>query len=472
MEARSAFHPGLARRLTGAVLVISVAGTVLVGFAGAALAAANHSEPPYALCNVAIGKSASNIMTTIWRCTYDLNGAGAGSGVTIYDVSAAMTGGNTGTIFGPGGYSVTCPGGTGCTTDSGGLFEFTSAASGGPYGPCVTGAGAYTVGTVNTGSASTKVVFSNATGTGVAVEIGTITQSCGAPAWPTDWFDGTGPPGSETRDVSTPVATCTRVLTLVGTTATAAFKTGNTLPGAEATDTYAWVYGDGSTNGTTRNPKHTYTYADMPTGGWTATVTLTRTPATGHAFSDGVTTARTATCSLRVDFDNPSESDPLTTEPVDDTDCPTSGLGWLNPFAIVTILKCLFVPQHFGEDFGDMYDAAQSNWPFGPLLFAVNVIVQGMTGFRDGAAAAADAPNHDTGSYNGCPATSVTVDQPDNPFTGGLPLPIFCEDESAGTFGATMRIFTRVMFYVGGGFAVFRIVTGSMGSGSDEGGEE
>jgi hypothetical protein len=165
------------------------------------------------------------------------------------------------------------------------------------------------------------------------------------------------------------VTDCSRSLYQDGSTRYATFRSGTVTPLTGTTDTYSWDFGDSTTPATTATAQHTYT-ATMPSGGWTATLTVTRTGNGTTYTSDPVT----ATCALRVDWLNPNSTTPTTTTPdEEDSDCPT-GFGWLNPLAIIKTLKCLFIPSEdavnsLGNLWGDMTTKAPFSWAYEVVTF-------------------------------------------------------------------------------------------------------
>ena len=130
---------------------------------------------------------------------------------------------------------------------------------------------------------------------------------------------------------------------------------------------YQWAFGDGVSNTAGAgvfNDSHIYT-ATQPAGGWTAVLTVT-------ASGDGVTYSgtSTATCSLRVDFANPGDSQPGSANGSgsDSSNCP-SGWGWLNPAAIVAIAPCLFIPSSATTDsLGTVAAQAKNTVPFSYVI--------------------------------------------------------------------------------------------------------
>lgn len=191
-------------------------------------------------------------------------------------------------------------------------------------------------------------------------------EGCGGTtptAYPDDWFTGGQAVLPTPSDTPPP---CTRVLSQNNGSNIGSFKTNEPVDASVST-AYSWDFGDSSTDATTANPQHIFpALADMPDGGWTTTLTVTRT-------GDGITTdpgPTVATCSLRVDFLNPTQSVAAGTDQdeSDDTDCPT-GFGWINPLAILKVLKCLFIPSSesvdsLGDIWGDVTTKAPFSWAY------------------------------------------------------------------------------------------------------------
>jgi len=439
---------------------------------------------------VTLGKSASGIANAWIRCTYsvaqavaDGNTVSSGNGPIFgIDHIGTFSGGTQGTYYpAPG---TTTVGGAAMPYNGSGLYEVNPYAQGGPYGPCdATATAGMTVGTLSQNSTSSQIYLDNLTAGGGGshgprqVNIPTtVTKSCSAPAWPTSWFDGTAPPGSAAADVSPPTYTCARSFfstTAAGQSVVKFTSTRtDTSTSSAFTDTYSWAWGDGATAGTAANPKHTYP-ATVPDSGWSAVLTVTRTltSSSTHTFTDSSTTAKTTTCTLTVDPTDPTGTGLVTT---DDLDCP-SGWGWLNPAAIGTILKCLFIPQHFAEDWGTMMTAFDTHYPTAPLIWAFTSLQDAYTAFTDGLDGyfTAAGTSVDDGGCGYGASWDVNGDGP-----GGVVevpvVPCFDEGGALGGVGDVVRPVFGVVIVVGTAFALVRIVSWMMGSGSlnDGGGEE
>jgi len=187
------------------------------------------------------------------------------------------------------------------------------------------------------------------------------------------------PSGTPGNDPPAPEVDCARVLSQNGSSYVGTFA-GEAEPVEGASDGFSWDFGDASDPAMTADSQHVYAgLSEQPEGGWTAVLTVTRT-------GDGVTYAEgpvTATCELRVDFLNPSQSDPAgggDFDTGDDSDCPT-GWGWLNPAAIGSVLKCLFIPDSLGEPVGDFIDAWSSS-PLGLVTTPAVVFFDSMSTFE------------------------------------------------------------------------------------------
>jgi hypothetical protein len=195
---------------------------------------------------------------------------------------------------------------------------------------------------------------------------------------PGDWWPGGGP-NPDPLTAPTGLA-CSR--RLEGTATMAGSFTASVPAHAGTTDAWSWAWGDGSVVTSGREVAHVFpSLPTMPQGGWTSTVTLTRT-------GDGTTVAAgptTATCSLRVDFLNPDQPTPATTtQTPDDDDCP-SGLGFLNPLALVRTLKCLFIPdQNPVAELGDAYSGSVLSVLTAPLQVVGGFLDVLHTGYLDG----------------------------------------------------------------------------------------
>jgi len=285
------------------------------------------------------------------------------------------------------------------------------------------------------------------------------------PPYPTDYYPG-GQPGD-----ALPVPCITE------------------SPAYQPVDTYANFDGNCSSNkiGTTK----TWVFTGSPTtsgsglskqakwstaGDYTVTLKLTLN---GVDYSTSITYC----------IGTASDCASSTGTEADDTDCPT-GVGWINPLSIGSILRCLFIPTDFGSDWETLQTGAESNYPLGPVIFVTTTVTDGFTAFSDG-----------TDYYNTHEFTDCTLG-PDTDFGGVLPDPVripvipnvgreddcasglgggvIAQDNDAqGSFDAITNVTkpaSTALFYVFGIFALYRIVTGAMGSrdstGSSGGDEE
>lgn len=203
-------------------------------------------------------------------------------------------------------------------------------------------------------------------------------NAAGESSTPSDPSNPLGSGAYPTPDVPTFTdTTCSRILSQNNGANIATFHD-TVTPLTGATDTYSWDWGDATTAGTTQNPQHIYpALTSQPDGGWTATLTVTRT---GNGTAYNATPVRTATCALRIDYLNPEQSTPATTtqDPATDPDCP-SGFGWLNPLSIIKALKCLFIPSSesvasLGTLWGDMTTKAPFSYAYEVVTFPGAVI--------------------------------------------------------------------------------------------------
>lgn len=299
-------------------------------------------------------------------------------------------------------------------------------------------------GVINGGSCpGSRVVLFNGTTTPPASNTTTVDDGQA----PTPLPDGQQPLPS----VPTTAPSCSRVLSQNNGANVANFKSGEAPDGW--TSTYSWNFGDGTAAGTTSDPQHIYgALSTQPQGGWTAVLTVTRT-GNGTTYAVGPVTAQT--CSLRVDFLNPTQSTPSSTtqdEP-DDADCPT-GWGWLNPTAIAKVLRCLFIPtETTTEVAGDTYDSWQGS-VLGIATVPIEVLVDGWTAFADGVDNAYDG--------YGCEGPTVNVPLGDD----GIeltPLRACGDGGVTDTLATLVRIILRFLFYIGGALAVMRVFGAGIG---------
>lgn len=198
--------------------------------------------------------------------------------------------------------------------------------------------------------------------TGQIVNRGTTDTAITLASMPVPLVVGANPPAT----LPTTDATCSRVLAQNNGSNVATFD-GTLATVTGITDTYSWDFGDSSTDATTIDAQHIYpATSSMPEGGWTATLTVTRT-GNGTTYEVGPSVK---TCALRVDYLNPEQTEAGSGEfdEPDDSDCPT-GFGWINPLAILKVLKCLLIPSEdsvnsLGELWGDVTTKAPFSWAY------------------------------------------------------------------------------------------------------------
>ena len=203
------------------------------------------------------------------------------------------------------------------------------------------------------------------------------------------------PPPAALDPPPDPEEACSRTLTQNNGNNVATFR-GNVTTITGASDTFSWDFGDASTDAPTEDVQHIYAaIGSMPDKGWTATLTITRT-GDGTLYDPSPIVV---TCSLRVDFINPTLSTPLSTDIDDgeDSDCP-SGWGWLNPAAIVNVLKCLFIPSNATADsLQNIFDEATTKAPFSVLYdastFLPAIVADVQEGVEEGSGCITIQPN-------------------------------------------------------------------------------
>lgn len=299
----------------------------------------------YAHCTVGFYYSGSSNPTTAIACQYTLGTTGSVTSNTISNIdfgtetyscpSCSPTSASVGLSFS--GAGITGPGGT--STNAGGH------AIRDPYAVLPR---TNTTGVSSVTLSGCSVTFSSGGTGGVpagsvpCVVDSIVLNQASAPPLPTNNYPGAS--AGPAIDSSASVA-CDRTLTNTDAM-TGQFTSTPTLANATAVS-YSWVWGDSTTNGTTQNQNHTYgALSTMPTGGWTATVTLTAAVVSGHLWaSDGTSGNKTFTCSLRVDFLNPDQKTAGGTGTSSSADDCPSGFGWLNPLALPKIMECLFIPS-------------------------------------------------------------------------------------------------------------------------------
>ncbi len=315
---------------------------------------------------------------------------------------------------------------------------------------------------------------SSATITGCAVTLDGVTRpmdcaflpngGTSPPAFRSQYFEGGT---AQVPPMSAPTLSCSRVMVDRATTFAnfTSAATGDPPP-AGSSDAFSWAWGDGTPNWPNRTAGHDYPALEtMPANGWTATVTLSRTRGAEVV---------TGTCALRVDFNQPDKSEAgsdATSE--DDYDCP-SGIGWINPLAILKILKCLFIPSDADLDgLADFYGEAKTKAPFSyavqVLTFVPAVMGQLAAGGADGASYDDGSPNCGEGVFTGGQTTGGGTPLLDLPGTNGVQVPsvLGC---GSGTGGAQsvndggqwfqrMRMLFQILYLVGLAIGVWSIVT-------------
>jgi hypothetical protein len=278
------------------------------------------------------------------------------------------------------------------------------------------------------------------------------------------WPGGSGP----VAPMAQPAVTCSRVMVDRETTFANFTAEATTELPAGAADGWSWDWGDSTPAWPNRTAGHDYPALEtMPTNGWTATVTLTRTRG-----SEVVT----KTCAVRVDFNQPDKSEAgsdSTSE--DDYDCPT-GLGWINPLAILKILKCLFIPSGADLDgLSDFYGEAKTKAPFSYLVQVVTFVPDVMgslaAGGVDGATYDDGSPNCGSGVFTGGRVTgggTPVIDLPGTADGVAISNPTGCAagtggvqsvDDDGGQWFARMHQLMKILYLVGLAIGVWSIVT-------------
>lgn len=347
---------------------------------------------------------------------------------------------------------------------------------------CTSGGGSWGWGAATAPSAGkwTKTVASwpcangSATITGVSfsTEAVLIVLASGTPQYPADYFFGGSvgyiPPLSGT----VPTLACSRILSQNNGSNVATVNATNTGGTSGYTATYSWAWGDSTTAGTAINMQHIYpALTSMPSGGWTATLTASYTAPTGYEYSPGVTTA-TRTCSLRIDYLNPSSTTVGTDiDSQDDADCPT-GFGWINPLAIVKIAKCLFIPSSSSMSaFSHSFDGATSKAPFSYVAEVMAFIPDRFAEIQDGIAEGAgtcrsflstfDSSGNMTSGSATLPGTSTSPNVADP--GGGATFSVNC-GHTQPWWISLIRGFTTAIALLALGFGVYRSIVWAISS--------
>jgi len=443
--------------LLGAIL-----GTSVLGMAPSASAADAGSAPVtgtfdsksvsgiYAACNVAYSSSTfvSGSAAT-YRASCQTSGAITVGSATVSVYDSANVGLGTGD-------PMTC---TSTNGDYGYTCTLTDTVTYGPSNGRSINTGSNTsankcsISMTIAGSArSSGTSAGNATGILCTMSIGTT-----YPTYPSDWFTG-GASMNSAADVAIPTYTCTRTFFSVTASGQSIVKYTSTRTDSSTSsafaDTYSWAWGDGSAAGTAANPRHTFPVT-VPESGWSTVLTVTRTLTSSgtHTFTDGGTSPKTVTCTLAVDPNDPSGTGLVST---DDSDCP-SGWGWLNPAAIGSILKCLFIPTQLGSDFDALNTAASESYPMGPIIWAGTTLSDAYGGLQDGIA---------DGDTSGC-GLGASYDANGTEAGGTVTVPLIpCgEDSGLSSIVSFVRPALGLMFIIGTALALFRIGSWASGQG-------
>lgn len=164
---------------------------------------------------------------------------------------------------------------------------------------------------------------------------------------------------------------------------------------------------------------------------------------------------------------------------LDSSDCPT-GIGLLNPFSIVKVLQCLFIPTQVDLLLDDLNNEAQQHWPVGPATATFELFGSGIHGFRAGVEHGIQHPQEECnlgpdidltggGSQDAVKVTIIpgvgtdcATGQPDRDAPEGW-----------AAFASSIRTFTTILIYAAG-LVFFLGLVGSLlgvklsGGGSDE----
>jgi hypothetical protein len=284
----------------------------------------------------------------------------------------------------------------------------------------------------------------------------TLTRQCryhqkstgqGYPEYPPDWYSGGSPPD---QNVATSGLTCGR--TLASPSEMAARFTATSDPVPNTTVSWSWAFGDGSSS-SVQNPSKVYpALTQMPSGGWTATVTATYTGQPGY-----VPDPSTRTCSLKVDFLNPNDLDPSTAGDDDDEggDCP-SGWGWLNPLAILKVLRCAFVPT--GNPFEGISEAYDTSG-VSIITFPLEMVDDAITALQKGANSAMDDPGEPGYECEG-PTASFRLPGTSTEFEVA---PLTTCEAPFSTVASVVRPVTKVALWLMAILGSVRMVAGTFG---------
>jgi len=286
-------------------------------------------------------------------------------------------------------------------------------------------------------------------GTTRAGTLDSITSASAYPTYPSDYYPG-GTAGN-----SIPVVCFESVYSSEGSApvvvdldATCARNVGD--------GTYGWAETGGSaTLNDTAGKSVQLTVTDD--GTTDVTLTITR-EGTSYDLTQSVTVPK------------PAASRDTTTD-LDDDDCPT-GWGWLNPFTVGEILRCLFIPTEIGSNWDTLTATVEGSYPAGPLVWVVETAGDAYAGMDAGITYAAE---HPTWQCSWGPEVTLGDDEVTVPVIPGTGDPESCGSSwglgdqgapaaMAGIQGVSRPVST-IVFYVGGLLAVYRIVSGAFGSG-------
>lgn len=210
-----------------------------------------------------------------------------------------------------------------------------------------------------------------------------------ASGWPSEYFVG------GTAGTAKAVA-CWTATPSTTSSAPAEFTLDASCTTNRAGATYAWSESSASVT-LDESTGRIITASVSATGAFDVSLTVTK---------DGVTSTYVGQLLVGVSEDGGADSD----------DCPT---GWalLNPAALFELLECLFIPsEDLSASWDDLETAAETSYPFGPVLWVGGSLNDAYTGLTDGL-------EDDVADTDGCGLGIQELDHDDNPSTPPLPVP-------------------------------------------------
>jgi hypothetical protein len=326
-------------------------------------------------------------------CQYGRNNTSgqfiAGAQITslsiAYNLSAATSNCNTGTIPNTDTETFTATGTNPATVDADGIAQWSLSS------------GTDCTGTMTMAVTSCTVTISGSVASSASCKVDALTFSSALPAIPSTPYPGGEVGGSLPSPCFTYSPSSPQANTPVAFDASCS-KNASTGGGS----TYAWTFASGTATDTV-GPNGAATWT--ANGSYLVTLTITKS-GTGYSYQQTVVVGSNG----------------------DSSDCPT-GWGLINPTAVTKILQCLFVPTSSPTTRMSTFTSAISTkWPLGPVTWMVGLITGPIGDFTT--AASPDTILGPDTACSGAPLSSCSLsfDFPLNAGTGGtdhVTVPVF-----------------------------------------------